>query len=408
MFFAKNDCIFARDVINKKTINMKRKITSLVSILFVASVCFAQVKVASNGNVGVGTTPTTTERLLVSDGALKIGNSSSSTERAKNMIKIGDGSYVQIGEWEADDMLSFKANRYNFTNGNVGIGLASGVSPARKLHVYGETLLDAYNTQNWGSAIKVKTYQANACAYHLTYNNTDVFYVCSQGYAWAKGNYYFGSDIAFKENVKQLEGSLSKILRLNGVTYQLKDRDKESGDEFQIGFIAQEVEKVIPEVVKTMHDGTKAMSYMNLTAVLVEAIKEQQTMIENLQQRIEQLEKSSATINTLKLLNTSETIATQELHLSNNVETTELKLYQNAPNPFNERTTIKCYVPQAIQKVQLCVYNMQGVQVQCLNITERGNVELQIEAGALSAGIYSYVLLADGAASETKQMILTK
>jgi hypothetical protein len=48
---------------------------------------------------------------LVHSNELKIGNSSSVTERAKNMIKIGDGSYIQIGEWEADDLLSFKATK---------------------------------------------------------------------------------------------------------------------------------------------------------------------------------------------------------------------------------------------------------------------------------------------------------
>jgi len=99
------------------------------------------------------------------------------------------------------------------------------------------------------------------------------------------------------------------------------------------------------------------------------------------------------------------TAPSQRLHV---VGTETMKLYQNAPNPFNERTTIKCYVPERIQKAQLCVYTMQGVQVQCITITERGNVEIQIEAGALSSGIYSYVLIGDGTASEAKQMILTK
>ena len=55
-----------------------------------------------------------------------------------------------------------------------------------------------------------------------------------------------------------------------------------------------------------------------------------------------------------------------------------------------------------------CVYDMQGVQVKCLDIAERGNVGIIIEAGKLSSGIYTYLLLGDGKTSEAKQMILTK
>ncbi len=69
-------------------------------------------------NMGIGIAPNTTDRLLVSGGALKIGNSNSSTDLAQNMLKIGDGDNIQIGEWEADNMLSFKAANYNFTGTN--------------------------------------------------------------------------------------------------------------------------------------------------------------------------------------------------------------------------------------------------------------------------------------------------
>lgn len=87
----------------------------------------------SNGNVGIGILNPTT-RLHVNNGALKLGSSTSATERSKNILQFGDGTYVQVGEWERDDYLSFKASGYNFTKGNVGIGT---LAPAYKLDVVG-------------------------------------------------------------------------------------------------------------------------------------------------------------------------------------------------------------------------------------------------------------------------------
>ena len=80
------------------------------------------------------------DRLHVNNGVLRIGNSATCSERAKNLLKFGDGSYVQIGEWEANNTLSFKASMFNFTIGNVGIGIAS---PIYKLDVNGRLYLRA-------------------------------------------------------------------------------------------------------------------------------------------------------------------------------------------------------------------------------------------------------------------------
>ncbi len=80
------------------------------------------------------------------------------------------------------------------------------------------------------------------------------------------------SDIRLKENIETLETCLEKVLRLRGVSFTWKsDPDMET----RIGFIAQEFEKVIPELVFTNEvDGYKGINYAEVTAILTEAIKE--------------------------------------------------------------------------------------------------------------------------------------
>jgi len=491
---------------------MKRKFITTAAAAAMCAMSFAQVKVASNGNMAVGINPTTTDRLLISGGALKIGNSAASTDRAVNMIKIGDSDYIQIGEWEADDVLSFKATHYNFTKGNIGVGLPSGTTPLTKFQIgdiwtfydgtgdkeicrnarYASSQYWRINTSpsslisfTYAGDILFRTSTSGTAGTAITQFNDVV--IKSNGYVgigmqnplaklhidindgrkilfdgwvdtyfdltgtsgaaalypvnnyWLQlgktgqrlGDIFVGtirvsfdmikdSDTRLKENIVVLENPLQKIMRVSAYNYNFKkeffpeDIPAEATTKYakkQIGFLAQELEKEFPELVSPPDEENEyyGVNYIGMIPVLLEAIKEQQKMIDKQQQRIEQLEKgNNVTANTLKSLNTNAPTATQEMHLSDSQISETLKLYQNAPNPFNERTVIQCFVPQNIQKAQLCVYNMKGIRVQCLSITERGDVEIHIEAGALSSGVYSYVLIGDGATSDTKQMILTK
>jgi hypothetical protein len=95
----------------------------------------------------------------------------------------------------------------------------------------------------------------------------------------------WGSDIRYKSNVNTISSALEKVTSLRGVTYNYKTSEKTS-----IGFIAQEVEQFVPEVVSTDIEGYKSVSYANMVALLTEAIKEQQTIINDLKARIELLE----------------------------------------------------------------------------------------------------------------------
>jgi hypothetical protein len=87
------------------------------------------------------------------------------------------------------------------------------------------------------------------------------------------------SDISLKENVITIENALKKVLSLRGVEY-----DRIESGEHQIGVIAQEVEKIIPEVV--YGDEIKSVAYANIVALLIEAIKEQQKEIEELKKNL--------------------------------------------------------------------------------------------------------------------------
>ena len=93
------------------------------------------------------------------------------------------------------------------------------------------------------------------------------------------------SDITLKTNIKPLEGALEKIMRLQGVSFTWKedtDSSKTVGIKDDIGFIAQEVQKVIPDLVRKNDNGLLSLRDKGITALLVEAIKEQQKQINEL------------------------------------------------------------------------------------------------------------------------------
>ena len=98
------------------------------------------------------------------------------------------------------------------------------------------------------------------------------------------------SDIRLKKDIQTLTGVLNNIKQLRGVTYYWKDAAK--GTDLQLGMIAQELEKVYPELVFTNKEtGFKVVNYAQFTGVLLEGVKEQQTQIEDLKSEVETLKK---------------------------------------------------------------------------------------------------------------------
>jgi len=156
---------------------------------------------------------------------------------------------------------------------------------------YGVYISNIDGTNTWGlyqSSSDDKNYFAGnvgigttAPAYRLELpNNANA---SGQGRANAWVTY---SDIRFKENITPITNALDKINNLQGVYFDWKQNGKHD-----IGFIAQEVEKVLPEVVSTDSLGIKSLDYARLTALLTQGIKEQQTQIASQSIRFALLEK---------------------------------------------------------------------------------------------------------------------
>ena len=100
---------------------------------------------------------------------------------------------------------------------------------------------------------------------------------------------FYSSDKRLKENIINLDGSLAKVLKLRGTRFDWKEGNKEihphSGND--IGFIAQEVKEILPEVVGQMHGGYYGVKYEKLTPILVEAIKELSKKVDELEKKLE-------------------------------------------------------------------------------------------------------------------------
>ena len=109
-----------------------------------------------------------------------------------------------------------------------------------------------------------------------------------QGAIYATGDIIAYSDARAKENVVTLDHALNKVTNLRGVYYTRKDDEQKKRN---VGVIAQEVLDVVPELVSYSEQSDEyAVKYQNITALLIEAIKEQQHTILSLQSRIETLE----------------------------------------------------------------------------------------------------------------------
>ncbi len=219
-----------------------------------------------------------------------------------------------------------------------------------------------------------------------------------------------------KENIASIEdGLVYKLRQLKGVTYQLKQKQNTElakvggGDTTKqikkvstlnlvnktkrhTGFIAQDVQKIYPELVYTDNDGMMSVDYIAFIPMIVEALKKQEELISAQAQEISALKVCLENIGTKKTTDNS----------------SKSVLYQNAPNPFNSSTKIKYFLDENAKNAAIGIYNIKGTVVAYKKLEAKtGNGEITIEKSELTPGIYTYILIVNDLEIDSKRMVLS-
>ena len=138
---------------------------------------------------------------------------------------------------------------------------------------------------NGNVGINYQAYNSYGLIVDIPDGQTSIYTILIYGDAWASGGSWLSSDVRYKKNIKTYENALNTIMQCRGVSYDWRVDEypqQRFSDSRQLGFIAQEVEKVVPDLVKEGPDGFKGLEYTKFTPIIVEAIKEQQNQIEEL------------------------------------------------------------------------------------------------------------------------------
>jgi len=216
------------------------------------------------------------------------------------IIPVGSGGtglgsinsgYLLFGNNSTD--LATNSNLY-WDNTNNRIGIGGSLLPQKTIDINGDINITGsiYNNNqllsniyDWKSAVNdSNTIYTNKNLY-VDYDSNDNYYKFKvKGNVFASGEIYSSSDIRLKTNISNIDEPIKKIEQINGVYYNLISNEKRC-----IGLIAQEVEKIIPEVVYTNTDNTKAIAYNNMVGLLVESIKELSSRISNIEEKLNYL-----------------------------------------------------------------------------------------------------------------------
>jgi len=391
--YADNYPVFT--IANNKWMCMRAN-TGSTGILFHESGTYSQNKIqyggrieynATNDNFIIGTAQNDVDlnaiNIYRSTGNVGIGQSYSGT---LYKLWVNGGIYTSTTLYQASD-IRFKENIVTLTNNSEKLKQVRGVT---------------YNTKNNIQIMKEKPQSFNTEERNSTFS-------------------------AYNSQTNSIDTLSTFPLISDTTSLQQTELHKTN-----YGFIAQEIQEIYPELVNTDNEGYLAINYIGFIPILVESFKEHQNKIESFElKEKEYLHTISELNNQIKVINSK----LEELEYNidniennccnkksyNNLKSEQVDIItdnysiknsnilgQNFPNPWNSSTKISLTIENTVKSAIFCVYDMTGKQIKCIQVSNRGETEVIINAEELQPGMYLYSLITDGNLIDTKRMVLTE
>jgi hypothetical protein len=341
------------------------------------------------------------------------------------------GIYSNV-EFSDANALNYGVDIYLLDNGtttkNYGVNSRIQNNSANSGNVnYGFKALinDSRADENYGGYFNVTTSASSITnGIYASVPNPNCISGCSEFAGWFNGptwtsGAYLPSDSTIKKNITDIIDPIAMIMQLNPKSFEfdttvIPQLNLPQGIHY--GVISQEIQQSFPQFVKygiqpaTLDTNGNvvfpkktilSVNYTEFTAILIGAVKQQQSQIDSL---IQVVTNCCANANR----------PTGEINKDGKSQTIELKnirsvvLDQNVPNPFHDQTDINYTIPADVKSATLLFYDHSGQVLQTIIIKERGNGSIHVYAPDLSSGIYTYTLIADDKVVDTKRMMKAK
>ncbi len=393
-----------------------KRIIYFVLFSILPMLTYAQLDVVGPGLVGIGTTnPLGKVHIKESTGQLVIKAATMGPSFSMMDITSGVDGSVRVGAIDMDN---------NIFGGGV-FQAFSNDAPNHK----GRIFLDAGSHEDSGIFLRTRDESQTTTTRMaiLRYGNVGVGTTSPttklhvNGSITYNGSLNNASDKRLKTGINNFRYGLDEVLQLQPVNFRYNGKAGFSNaGQNQVGLVAQDLQKVAPELVSTFthkeeDEQTKSVrsedylmiSESSIKYMLINAVKEQQDIIETQKDEIATLRGEVAEMKEMMqtILN-GENTELHRQHVELNREGAYLE--QNQPNPFNTNTFIKYYIPDGVENAVINIFDTRGILVHSESIRQAGKGEVQIKAGVIATGTYSYSLTVDGQILDTKQMVIAK